>query len=382
MRRGVILASVAIALTLLLSFLLLTSEPHAQFERAETVYPFVDVAHFNPDGNYLPVPRWRRLLSPDQIGWSPTKLDAVRAYAGSARTDALLVVHKGLVILDYGRYQSKFPLHSVRKSLMSVAYGTYYDDGTVDITKSLEELGIDDVGGLSKQERQAKIRDLLTSTSGVYHPAAYETKGMRERRPARDSHKPGEHWFYNNWDFNALATILKRLTSDDFFEAFEQRIAIPIGMEHFSTEDGRYYYERDKSEHPAYLFRMSALDLARVGLLYLRNGEFGGQRIVSKEWVDRSTSVQHAWRQEQPTAGYGYMWKVTKDGFYAAGRGGQRLYVIPKRDLVIVHLVNTDGGKRVKNSSVRNLYRMILDAHRTPATGEPDEQEEDDDASD
>ncbi|MXQ14254.1 serine hydrolase domain-containing protein [Microvirga makkahensis] len=382
MRRGIILASVAIALTLLLGVFFRISEPRAQFEASGPGYPFVDVAHFNPDVDYLPVPRWGRLLSPDAAGWSPTKLDAVKAYAESARTDALLVIHKGLVILDYGRYQSKFSLHSVRKSLMSLAYGTYYDDGTVDLAKSLEELGIDDVGGLTEQERQATIQDLLTSTSGVYHPAAYETKGMRERRPARDSYEPGKHWFYNNWDFNALVTILKRLTSDDFFEGFEQRIARPLGMEHFHVEDGRYYYERDKSEHPAYLFRMSALDLARVGLLYLRKGEFGGKRIVSKEWVDRSTSVQFAWRQEQSTAGYGYMWKVTKDGFYAAGRGGQRLYVVPKRDLVIVHLVDTTGGKRVKNSSVRRLYRMVLDAQRAPAIAESDEQDEDDEASD
>jgi CubicO group peptidase (beta-lactamase class C family) len=153
-------------------------------------------------------------------------------------------------------------------------------------------------------------------------------------------------------------------------------------MEQFRVDDGRYHYEKDKSEHPAYLFRMSALDLARVGLLYLRKGEFGSQRIVSEEWVDRSTSVKHAWKRDQPTAGYGYLWKVTKDGFYAAGRGGQRLYVVPKRDLVIVHLVDTSGGKRVKNSSVRQLYKMLLDAQRVPKATEQGEQDEDDENPD
>jgi len=379
MQRGIPPAPVALTLILLLGVFFPISEPRAQFEAEGSGYPFADVTHYNARSDYLPVPRWGRLLSPDEAGWSPEKLAAAKAYAETIKTDALLVIYKGLVILDYGRYQSKFNLHSVRKSLMSLMYGLYYDGGAVDLKRTLEELEITDAGGLTKQEKHATIENLLTSTSGVYHLAAYETKGMREQRPVRDAHQPGEHWFYNNWDFNVLVTIFRKLTSSDFFDAFAQRVASPLGMEQFRVEDGRYYYEKDKSEHPAYLFRMSALDLARVGLLYLRKGEFGGQRIVSEEWVDRSTSVKHAWKRDQPTAGYGYLWKVTKDGFAAAGRGGQRLYVVPKRDLVIVHLVDTSGGKRVKNSSVRQLYKMLLDAQQAPKATDQTEQEEEDD---
>jgi CubicO group peptidase (beta-lactamase class C family) len=55
---------------------------------------------------------------------------------------------------------------------------------------------------------------------------------------------------------------------------------------------------------------------------------------------------------------------LARRGFYAAGRGGQRLYVVPKYDLVIAHLVDTTGGKRVANRDVERLYRMILAAYQ------------------
>lgn len=334
------------------------------FRADKSPYRFENVAQYDSQRAYLPAPRWERLRTPEQAGWSSKRLEDAGAFARDIHSDALLVVYNGLVVLDHGDPAAKYSLHSVRKSLMSVMVGIYNDKGKLDTNATLKELGIDDREGLSEKEKQATVTDLLTSRSGVYHPAAYETRGMRERRPERGAYQAGEHWFYNNWDFNTLVTIFNEQTGEDFFEAFESALAKPLGMEHFRLEDTRYRYEEDKSVHPAYLFRMSAADLARIGLLYLREGKFNGRQIVSKDWIDRSTSAIHEWDEDRPGAGYGYMWKVTKDGYYAAGRGGQRLYVVPKYNLVIVHLVDTRGGKRVKNSDVARLYRMILAAYQ------------------
>ena len=76
------------------------------------------------------------------------------------------------------------------------------------MSSTLAELGIDDnEPSLTDVEKRATVRDLLTARSGVYHPALYETPGMAAMRPLRGSHLPGTHWYYNNWDFNALGTI-------------------------------------------------------------------------------------------------------------------------------------------------------------------------------
>jgi len=72
---------------------------------------------------------------------------------------------------------------------------------------------------------------------------------------------------------NALGTIFEQETGAKIFDAFKKEIADPIGMEDFSVENCEYFYQKDKSQHPSYSFRMSARDMARFGLLYLRKGK-------------------------------------------------------------------------------------------------------------
>src|SRR5262249_18504682 len=154
-------------------------------------------------------------------------------------------------------------------------YGIAVKDGRVRLDKSLAELGIDDLApALTPAEKRATIRDLLQARSGVYHPAALETPDMALSRPPRGSHPPGSHWYYNNWDFNALGTIFEQETGTKIFEAFEARIADPLQMEDFRVSDG-CYQRGPESQHPGYPLRMSARDLARFGLLYLRQGKWG-----------------------------------------------------------------------------------------------------------
>ena len=74
--------------------------------------------------------------------------------------------------------------------------------------------------------------DLLQSRSGIYHPAAYETVKMKKKRPERGSHKPGEIFWYNNWDFNALCTIFEQQTRTKVFVEFQKTIRC-------SAQDGR-----------------------------------------------------------------------------------------------------------------------------------------------
>lgn len=322
---------------------------------------FQPLASYEPEKAYYPEAKWLRLEDPAQAGWSIKKLQKVLDYAEEIHSDAVLVVYNGVVVLAYGDYTRRYALRSVRKSLMSVMFGVFVGQGRIDIHKTLAELGIDDEPPLTKAEKRATVRDLLMSMSGVYHPAAYETGGMREKRPARGSHGPGKLWFYNNWDFNTLATIFKQETGHDFFEAFERYLAEPLQMEHFRLEDTEYRYEKDKSIHPAYLFHMSAVDLARVGLLYARGGQWKEKRIVPQTWIAESTSPQHRWNKRAST-GYGYLWKTSKDGYYAAGVGGQRIIVAPEHDLVVVHQVDTRSKKRVKSRKIWNLYKKIKSA--------------------
>ncbi len=328
----------------------------------------------SPAATYrYPGEHWSYAPSPEALGYSTEKLEEARAYASTINTAAVMIVVDGVVLYEWGETARKFNVHSIRKSFLSALYGIHVAEGDIDLDLTMEELGIDDnEPSLTEKEKTATVRMLLQARSGVYHPALYETPAMAARRPPRHSHDPGTFWYYNNWDFNTLGTIYRNLTRTDVYRDFERRIAEPIGMEDFDPDtDGRYVWGA-ASVHPAYPFRMTARDMARFGLLYLRRGSWKGMQIVPAEWVEESV---RSYSDAGPAGGYGYLWWIAVDGrhlpgveledgaYSARGAGGHYILVIPSRDMVIVHRVNTDiRGNRVSSAEFGTLVRMILEA--------------------
>ena len=324
------------------------------------------------DGNraYYPAEHWQQAARPELLGWSSEKLEEAQDYAEELGTSALVIVENGVIVDAWGDLRKRYQSRSMRKSYLSVLFGQPVAAQRIRLSASLYELGIDDDPPLTAEEREATVFDLLTARSGVYHPANFESKSMRRKRPERGSHAPGSFWYYNNWDFNALGTIYERATGTSIFEAFRQEIAVPLAMQHYSLEDTKYF--RGKySVHPAYRFRISPLDLARLGLLYLRDGVWQGQQVVPAGWVEQSTTAHVDTGRKGFYAGYGFMWWVGKDGFAAVGARGQRLFVMPARDLVIVHVVDADVKDRsVPSKKIRALLKRILAAKSGARMGE------------
>ncbi|HVX12711.1 MAG TPA: serine hydrolase [Pirellulales bacterium] len=320
----------------------------------------------------FPGAKWEKASSPDAFGWSAQKLKIADDFARMLQTDAYLVVDRGTIVHQYGETSRPTNIHSMRKSILSVLMGIAYDRDEVDLDATLDDLEIDDRGGLSEIERQATVRQLLEARSGIYHPAAYETAAMKAERPTRDSFAPGKHWYYNNWDFNALGTIFEGFTETTVFEALRDDLAVPLEFEDFDLErDTRLEYE-NVSDHPAYLMRLSARDLARVGLLMSRSGRWKAGQFLSEEWVSDSTSA-HSSAGEG--IGYGYLWWVGVEGwhfhnrfpgavFSARGNHGQFIVVDPERDLVIVHKVDSehDSHRDVSMKQFSELLKRILAA--------------------
>ncbi|UCF42050.1 MAG: serine hydrolase [Gemmatimonadota bacterium] len=299
------------------------------------------------DGSGYPAATWAVAPSPASLGWDCERLADAVAQAQVLGSGALLVIDRGVVVLDWGTASGELVVQSVRKSFMSALYGIYHAEGDIDLALTMEQLGIDDIPpSLTTEEKQATVEMLLKARSGVYHEAAAESQSMKDARPARGSHPPGTFWYYNNWDFNALGTIFTQLTGLGTFEALEQRLAVPLQMQDFAASDGFYQYELELSEHPAYHLNMSARDMARFGLLFLRNGRWRDQQIVPQAWVTQSTT---GYSDAALWWDYGYMWWVGKpaawDGheLYAAlGGSGHMIAVVTDLDLVIVHRVDYD----------------------------------------
>ena len=334
------------------------------------------------DSLYYPDAEWEEICCEASEAWDAAKLDEAYTYYKYLKSEAVVVIHKGRIVRRWGEYDRKFRIHSVRKSFLSALYGNYVADGTIDLDSSLEDLNIDDVAtsedpALSTAEKQATVRMLLQARSGVYHPAAYETAGMKANRPAREAYAPGTHWYYNNWDFNALGTIFEQETGKGIYQAFKTDIADPIGMQHYNPDTDGIYQSESVSVHKAYTFNMSAMDMARFGLLIARQGKWKDNQIIPASWVEESTQ---SYSETGTSGGYGYLWWVAVDGKHfsnmdnapegmitARGNGGQVIVVVPGMDLVIVSRGNTYKGSdnEVNYRELGRLFMKIIDAMPT-----------------
>jgi CubicO group peptidase (beta-lactamase class C family) len=254
-------------------------------------------------------------------------------------TTSFLVLDLDRVVLDHGATAVPSHLASARKSVLSVLYGPAVADGTIRLGATLDELGIDDIGGLLPQERRATVRDLLTSSSGVYHPPA-TVAGPERYAPARGSQPPGALFHYNNWDFNALGTIYERCAGRSVFDALTEDLAAPLDFQDFDPDRQRLLGRPDVSEHLAHHFFLSARDLGRLGAMLLQGGRWRGRQVVPASWVAQSTSVQVD-RGAGAQLDYGYLWWLPRilgrGSFLAIGNFGQYLLCVPP-GLVIVHL--------------------------------------------
>ncbi len=298
----------------------------------------------------FPEASWATAPEPASASACRRSLDATRTYVRTLDTTALMAVQDGRVLFSEGPVQAVSIVFSVRKSVLSMMYGKYVANGAIDLDRTLAELGIDDIGGLLPIERQARLRDLLAARSGVYHAAANGGDDAAAA-PPRGSQAPGSYFLYNNWDFNAAGTAFERLTGQGIYQAFAQDLAAPLQLEDFDMARHARTGNAKRSQHLAYPFYLSTRDMARLGYLMLRQGNWRGQQLVPADWIGQITREATPSTQMHPphTArrgfGYGYLWWLLEEppdsplhGAYMAwGVHGQYILVVPKRELVIAH---------------------------------------------
>jgi CubicO group peptidase (beta-lactamase class C family) len=307
------------------------------------VLPFL-CANASAAAGKAPGADWER-GSPKEAGFRPDGLEALEMKLFTLPTTAFMVVTGGRVIYSYGDIGHACYLASARKSVLSMLYGKYVLNGTIDLDKTMADLGIDERDGLLPIEKTAKVRDLLVASSGVYHPAG--SPGDDPNSPPRGSKPPGTFFHYNNWDFNVLGTIFEKATGKTVFAALEEELAKPLQFQDFQLSRQRMMGFESRSRFLAYHLFLSARDMARLGLVMLRGGEWNGQQVVPAAWVKESTATRVA-----PDAvgrggelGYGYLWWIPatrntapwQGSYLASGQFGQFVLVMPAIDTVIVH---------------------------------------------
>src|SRR4051794_5575636 len=115
------------------------------FRRARALFLLSIVAA--PAQTVYPGKEWER-IQPENSGYSSKRLAALSAYLAPIDTTAMMVVHRGKVIFEYGDLTRQSYLASVRKSILAILYGKYVANGKINLDATLDDLGMDDVGGL------------------------------------------------------------------------------------------------------------------------------------------------------------------------------------------------------------------------------------------
>ena len=242
---------------------------------------------------------------------------------------------------------------SVSKSLVSLGVGLAIDRGfigSVDdpITTYLPELADRDPGF-----EDVTLRHLLTMSSGIrfergkmpwgdearsyYHP------DLRSVALSRDlSDAPGTEFRYNFYSPLLVGLAVERATGMTLSALLEAGVWTRIGTESaasWSLDSRRHGFEKMESG-----FNAAPRDLLRLGRLYLNRGSWNGEQILSPEWVDASVRADSI--GDSPGR-YGYYWHVNAvDGrgpsYFAEGRFGQFVYVVPDLDLIMVRTGHAD----------------------------------------
>ncbi|MGH7472107.1 MAG: serine hydrolase domain-containing protein [Longimicrobiales bacterium] len=329
------------------------------------------------NSSVYPEQDWASITRPEAAGWSSAGLERLNQKLATLSTTGMMAVVGGRVLFQYGDVQRVSYLASVRKSVLSMLYGIYQERGKVNLSATLEQLSIDDIGGLTREEKQATVRDLLRARSGIYHEASNPGDDLLSA-PARGSQKPGAYYLYSNWDFNALGTIFVRQTGVEIYDALEQMLARPLGFQDFDRATHRLSGDTTRSIHKAYHMNFSTRDMARIGYAMLRDGNWKGRQIVPRAWVKESTSLHTPRAEMNPDRhrrgefGYGYLWWVFdnpdlpaayRGAYTGLGAVGQQILVMPALDLVVAHKTEPGNGRNVSHTQFMELVALLVAAH-------------------
>lgn len=338
----------------------------------------------SPTYKRVPGASWQKYTNLSEAGFEADKIRNLMAqWKADNPSIALMIVSDGAIVDSYGDLRRRFRCFSTRKSFLSALFGVEWDKKRIDLDRTIKDMGLDDhPNPLLPIEKEARIFDLLTSRSGIFHDSAYGSGNLPKiRKLERGTKKPGEFFIYNNWDFNSLASILISETGTDITQEFNTIFAEPLQFQDWRQFDVSWKYERQLSRFPAYLFKMSARDAARFGLLYANLGKWGKTKVLSKAWIEKSTKTYSG--EAQKNQGYAFMWwtvtdpRLAKDGFFMAlGSKGQMIAVSPKQNLVVVSWPNTYLPRKkltkIKDTELHNLLFQIISAKVKPSIDSPD----------
>ncbi len=298
--------------------------------------------------------------TPENQGMDSESLVELLSYYRENTTNihSMLIIRNGNIGLDACFYPftpggTVHDVASVTKSITSVLIGIAIDQGFIESVEQplLSFFPERAIANLDANKEKITLENLLTMTSGFtcgYQPGEKEHNEMFSSEDWVQfvldlpmARGPGQEYAYCSGNSHLLSAILTKATGMSMLDFAQKHLFTPLGINEVIWPPDPQGITRgwgDLHLHPR--------DLAKIGYLYLNNGLWEGKQLLSAAWVERSTQtrVDRAVKTNtfiRPGRDYGYAWHLVSEGpfsgmYYAAGRGGQSLSVLPGANIVTV----------------------------------------------
>jgi CubicO group peptidase (beta-lactamase class C family) len=289
-------------------------------------------------------------------------------------TRAVVVVYKNQLIGE--KYAPGFDARteilgwSKCKSVLNTLVGILVKDGKLRLEqKNLYEEWLND------DRKNISLDNLLQMSSGLDWDEDYSTISDVTRmlylakdvpdlaNDAQLAFSPGKKWYYSSGTSNLISGIIRQQ-----FDSLDEYLQFPRKALFDKINMSSAVMELDASGNfigSSYCFA-TPRDWAKFGLLYLNNGNWFGEQILSEEWIEYTRTTTpgshgeygaHFWHNEN---GVAYP-DVAYDLYSANGFQGQRTFIIPSKDLVIVRMGLTDSSKFDFNSFLKRISDSVKD---------------------
>ncbi len=307
----------------------------------------------SPARNYWPTQSWQT-ASPESLGFDSERLAmAINTMrADGTAIHSLTIIRHGKILLDVYFYPyDGTTLHdvaSVTKSVTTTLIGIAADQGILDLDAPMISFFPDrEIANLNAWKKRITVRDLASMSSGLdcYRTADSEPT-LQEMKASEDwvqfaldlepIHEPGTVWDYCSPGMHLLSAILSQATGMSALEFAQQNLFTPLGITNVNWPADAAGINDGWGD-----LALFPRDMAKLGYLFLNNGKWDGQQIVSQQWAE--TAIKPMLTADNGDA-YGYGWWINPEeifSFRASGRGGQEIQVVPAFDVVIV---KTGGG--------------------------------------
>jgi CubicO group peptidase (beta-lactamase class C family) len=251
-----------------------------------------------------------------------------------------------------------------------------------DLDQPLSEIIPDAFVDTDGSKRTISLRDALTMSSGIdYDNDDFSLEIIGHNRKDVIPYilskpmyaDPGEEFYYRDADPHLVSAAIKETTGEDMEILARQYLFEPLGITDYKWET-----DRDGLAFGPFGAYLRARDMAKIGQLMLQRGQWNGQPIITESWFIASTDPQSDLPADDPDYAnrhYGYYWWFLEDlgAIAALGHGGNYIYIIPDKDLVIVQTAlpstNYDYGAAITTERFFKIAEAIASSIVEPAPG-------------